>query len=473
MLLEIQDINRPWTLWFVRIISNRGGRLKLRYIINTNEVEEENEDSCDIHIFYLDWRIHFIGWTSNNSSIYSYDIPTCLSLTIDKQQIIDICLIKSQNQFLPPNLFKDQEEIRKHRFTKGMKLEVFDSKSQNIYVGQIGHIHNEYYFDIIIDNENESSFIGHATHPHILPAHWASEHRFVLMKGKGIRQSEDYWNNYIEKNGKNDLASERCFNLITLNSTGNNRVEPGMKMEMIYTLNNKDYVISVTLIHVVDHLMWLRIDNTIIFNDDYLYYHVLPINSLDIFPIGWAKFNKFELLTPIEYKIQIKTFEKNLFNLFSSITHYPKIPRVYLNEIYQLTLYINIRCFSGPHFCSSRLARIPSQFGPGPYRHVLIDMFHHLLSASSTSTNTLRALRRLEHTTNPNLKTEYIKAAKKSSKLIRPISLPTNPYLIYQYIRHICTQLEVCPNLISMKHLENNNCPDKCHILINTFGMLK
>jgi len=98
-------------------------------------------------------------------------------------------------------------------------------------------------------------------------------------------------------------------------------------------------------------------------------------------------------------------------------------------------------------------------------------MFHHLLSALSTSTNTLRALRRLEHPSNTlNLKTEYIKAAKKSSKLIRPISLPTDPNLIYQYIHHICTQLETCPNLISMKRLENT-CPDKCHILINTFGM--
>jgi hypothetical protein len=312
MLLEIQDINRPWNLWFVRIINNRGGRLHLRYIINTNE-DEEKEDSSDIHIFYLDWRIHFIGWTSNNSSIYSYDIPTYLSLTCDKQSIIDMCLRKSQKQFLPLNLFKDQEEIRKHRFTEGMKLEVFDSKSQNIYVGQIGHIYNEYYFDIILDNENQSSFIAHATHPHILPPHWASEHRFALMKGKSIRQSEDYWNNYTEKNGKNDLASERCFHLITLNSTGNNRVEPGMKMEMIYTLNEKDFVISVTLIHVIDHLMWLRIDDTSLFHDEQLIYHVLPINSLDVFPVGWAKFNGFELIKPIQYQMDIKTYQQNQY----------------------------------------------------------------------------------------------------------------------------------------------------------------
>ncbi|CAF3448369.1 unnamed protein product [Rotaria sp. Silwood1] len=475
MLLELQDINRPWTVWFVRIINNRGGRLHLRYIVNTTNEEDSNLFSSDINIFYLDWRLHFIGWTSNNSSIYFYDIPTCLQLlSINKQIIIDMCLNQSKKQFLPLNLFKDQEEIRQHRFTEGMKLEVFDIKTQNIYVGKIGHIHNEYYFDIIIDNENQHTFIAYATHPYILPAHWATEHRFALMKGKGIRQAEDYWNLYTEKNQINDLASERCFNLITLNSNGNNRVEPGMKMEMIYTLNNNDYVLSVTLIHVVDHLMWLRIDNTSLSNDDHSFYHVLPINSLDVFPVGWAKFNGFNLLTPIEYKVEIKTYEQNRYDIFSSVTHYPKIPRVYLNEIYQLTLYVNIRCFAGPHFCSSRLSRIPSQFGPGPYRHVLIDMFHHLLSASSTSTNTLRALRRLEHTSNcdstSNFKTEYIKAAKRSSKLIRPISLPTNPYLVYQYIRHICTQLEACPNLISMKRIENN-CPDKCHILINTFAL--
>ncbi len=99
-------------------------------------------------------------------------------------------------------------------------------------------------------------------------------------------------------------------------------------------------------------------------------------------------------------------------------------------------------------------------------------MFHHLLSASST--NAHRALRRLDHQLNPQIistiKTEYIKSAKKSSKLIRPISIPNESRLVYQYLRHICTQLEACPNLISIKHIDNN-CPDKCSILTNTFGI--
>ena len=234
-------------------------------------------------------------------------------MNIDQQEIIDMCEKNSKEQILLENLFKDQEELRKHRFTEGMKLEIFDRKSQNIYPGQIGPIHNEYFFDVIIDNDSQSSFVAHATHPHILPPHWASEHRFVLMKEKSIRQSEDYWNIYAEKHGENDLASERCFNLITLNSTGNNRAEPGMKLEMILTLNHRDYVVSMTLVHIIDHLMWLRIDHPSLLEDEHSFYQVLPINSLDVFPVGWARFNGLEFITPLEYQIKVRTYEQDRY----------------------------------------------------------------------------------------------------------------------------------------------------------------
>ncbi|UJR24893.1 hypothetical protein I4U23_006260 [Adineta vaga] len=479
MVFELQDYQRPWTLWFVRILKNQGGRLHLRYItkITGNNNNEEEEDSnlsnCDIYLFYLDYRIHPIGWTSTNNSIYSYDIPSCLTLPIDKQHIIDTCLLQFKTQFFPSKLFKDQQEISKHRFTERMKLEIFDMKNQNVFIGRIGHIHNEYYFDVIIDNEddNEISFVSYSTDPRLLPAHWAAEHKLTLLNGKSIRQSEDYWNFYTEKHGLSDLAPERCFNLITLNAAGNNRAEPGMKMEMIYRLNDKDCVFSVTIIHIIDHLMWIRIDDTRLLKDEHLFYHVLPINSMDIFPVGWAKLNGFELITPIQYQMNIKTYEQNRYDLFSTVTHYPQIPRVYLNDIYLLTIYVNIRCFSGPHLCSSRLARIPSQFGPGPYRYVLIDVFHHLLSVLPTTAQ--RVLRRLDHQINSeskcNLRTEQIKSAKRFSKLIRPISLPTEPRSVQHYLRHACTQLEACPNLLSVQRIEHH-CSDHCHILSNTFA---
>ena len=156
----------------------------------------------------------------------------------------------------------------------------------------------------------------------------------------------------------------------------------------------------------------------------------------------------------------------SLSRLFSSVTRYPRIPRIYLSDVYLLTLYVNIRCFSGPHFCSSRLARMPSKFGPGPYRLVLLDMFHHLLSASSTTAH--RAFRRLDQQS-PRMTTEYVKSAKKTTKLIRPISIPTEARLVAHYLRHVCTQLEVCANLISLSEHLDQMCPDRCHRLNQTF----
>jgi len=175
--------------------------------------------------------------------------------------------------------------------------------------------------------------------------------------------------------------------------------------------------------------------------------------------------------------IRVKSFHFSIdfivfiFSLFCSVTHYPKIPRVYLSDVYLLTIYINIRCYVGPNICLSRLGRIPSRFGPGPYRQVLLDMFHHLLSTIYPQAQ--RALRRLDQTNNSecqiNMKTELVKATRKASKLIRPISFPVEAQLIHQYLRHISTQLEACPNLISIEQIQGQ-CPDKCHRLTNTFG---
>ena len=315
MLLEIQDAARPWTLWFVRIVENRGGRLHLRYVTNVNVNEDETLDSTDLHLFYLDHRVHSVGWTSMHQPIYSYEIPTSLTFTSSKESMIELCLLQSAKQFLPPNVFKEQEEIVPHRFNEGMKLEVFDHHSQNIYVGRIGHVHNDYHFDVMIESDNDDrvAFVGHGTHPYLLPAHWAAEHKIILMKGKSIRQSEDYWNCYTEKFGLADIAPERCFNLITLNTTGTNRAEAGMKMEMVSVFHGQDTVFSVTLIHVADHLMWLRVDNTSGIEDEHFFFHVLPINSLDVFPVGWAKYNHLNLVPPIQYQMTFRTYEQNRF----------------------------------------------------------------------------------------------------------------------------------------------------------------
>lgn len=123
------------------------------------------------------------------------------------------------------------------------------------------------------------------------------------------------------------------------------------------------------------------------------------------------------------------------------------------------------------------MARLPSSFGPGPLNLVLKEV---LLRLINSSTNAIRALRRLEqqHSASSSsrlpstrMRTEQIKA-KKSKTLFRSVSIINEPTSLIQYLRHVCTKLETCPNLINLKKFNTNDaCPDKCKTLSNTFGM--
>ncbi|ESO90512.1 hypothetical protein LOTGIDRAFT_123158, partial [Lottia gigantea] len=68
MTLEIQDLAQPNLLWLVKIIENVGGRLYLRYV----GVES---GTMDFWLFYLDVRLHPIGWCKERN--YTYKPPKC------------------------------------------------------------------------------------------------------------------------------------------------------------------------------------------------------------------------------------------------------------------------------------------------------------------------------------------------------------------------------------------------------------
>ncbi|CAF0799119.1 unnamed protein product [Didymodactylos carnosus] len=461
MILEIQGEVRPWTVWFVRIAKNQGGLLKLHYVgLDDNE--------SDFYLFYLEWRLHVIGWmAATNSTDFIYELPVHLlpNEKIDRQKIIQEC---GRNiWFIPPHIFKPQDVIPKHRFISGMKLEVFEPSNQHVYPGSVGHVHNEYYFDVHIDSAvvqdndiQQHQFCAYASHPFILPAQWATQHKLALMKTKSSRHPEDYWKLYAEKKSQADeavdIAPERYFQLPTLSST-TSRIEPGMKLELIYPANSNK-IVSSTVVHIADHLIWLRVDS------EHGIYSVVPINSMKIFPIGWAKYNHIDFIKPLRYSVNVKVSKQNRYEC-------PKIPRPYLGSVYICTLFINHRCYCGPYFCSSRLARLPSSFGPGPFHIVLKEVLLRLINCS---TNASRAIRRLEQSSSsssaPNMISELLKC-KKTKQSFRNVSIIREPQSLLEYLRHVCTQLEMCPNLVHLKKLNESNdlCPEKCKLLTTTF----
>jgi len=65
MRLEVQHDLEPSLLWIVKIRKNVGGRLLLCY-----EGTEEEDTTADFWLFYLDHRLHPIGWAQQQGCIY-------------------------------------------------------------------------------------------------------------------------------------------------------------------------------------------------------------------------------------------------------------------------------------------------------------------------------------------------------------------------------------------------------------------
>ena len=63
MKLELQDILNPLHVWLVQILENVGGRLYLR-------LESPQSASKHFWMFYLNPRLHPIGWANEHKCIY-------------------------------------------------------------------------------------------------------------------------------------------------------------------------------------------------------------------------------------------------------------------------------------------------------------------------------------------------------------------------------------------------------------------
>ena len=66
MRIEIQLELSPNYAWLVKVIENVGGRLLLRY-------EGMETASRDFWLFYLNHRLHYIGWAEKKG--YKYQAP--------------------------------------------------------------------------------------------------------------------------------------------------------------------------------------------------------------------------------------------------------------------------------------------------------------------------------------------------------------------------------------------------------------
>ncbi|XP_059151098.1 scm-like with four MBT domains protein 1 [Physella acuta] len=463
MRLEIQNKTRPDKVWLVKIVENIGGRLYLRY-------EGLETATHDFWLFYLDEKLHPIGWC--NLSGYEYHPPEVVIEKSGKSEkelseVLQAALDDATSQKLPADIFKDQPTIETHNFEIGMKLEAVDPTNGNsICPSTVIDVIDKKYFIVEIDDLRKSNnlrkvqFSCHRNTPTIFPINWAVSKGIKLAMPQGWDQPDFKWSDYLVA-CKAVPAPGNLFNM----DLPEHEFECGMKLEAVKP-SQPSQIYAATITKIVEHLMWIHIDSSKRMMDS----HVESVNSFNLFPIGWCVSNGYQLKPPGRIlgsspsKRRIAIVQPELAD--NQKTDYQVHSSTGRELFGGPQIYFNHRCFSGPYLSKGRIAELPRCVGPGPVTLVMKEVLSMLINTAYKSCRVLRELQ-LDGRPNPNLTQQLLKAKYKGKSYRAIVEICRTASQLEDFCRHICMKLECCPNLIS-PHFVNGRCPENCAQLTKT-----
>uniref|UniRef100_A0A8D0G6W2 Scm like with four mbt domains 2 n=1 Tax=Sphenodon punctatus TaxID=8508 RepID=A0A8D0G6W2_SPHPU len=402
-LIELQDSQSPFQYWIVSVVENVGGRLRLRY------VGLEETESYDQWLFYLDCRLRPVGWS-----------PLWLPWKTD------------------------HADLRNHFFTVGMKLEAVDmSEPFNICPASVTKVFNNHYVQVTIDDLRPEpiniSTLCHADTLGLLPVQWCLKNGVNLAPPKGWYLLLDHCDSLPRCNVS--LLATGLFQ--TSFSRGFTR---NMKLEAVNPRNPAEICVA-SITAVKGRLMWLRLEGLQLPAPEY----IVDVESMDIFPVVWCEANAYSLRPPHKAVLQKKR----------------KIAVVTPEKPYCCPpLFINHRCFSGPHLNKGRLAELPQSVGPGKCVLVLKEVLSMVINAAYKPGSVLRELQLVE---DPcwNFQEETLKAKYRGKTYRATVKIVRTSDQVPDFCRRVCAKLECCPNLFSPVPI-TEACPENCSIHTKT-----
>ncbi|PVD24335.1 hypothetical protein C0Q70_14815 [Pomacea canaliculata] len=461
MRLELQDSHKPSQVWLARIIENVGGRLYLR-------VEGMDSGIADFWAFYLNENLHPIGWGKQMG--YFYHPPQVLlkqGLSEEEiKHILESALREANDQQLPADIFKDQEEIVQHTFQCGMKLEAVNPNSRNqICPATVVEVIDSRYFVVEIDDLQETDaakrihFCGHSRTPTIFPIQWTIYKGIKLTPPPGWCRTDFSWTEYLA-HCRAMAAPETCFDL----RTEEHEFERGMKLEAVNP-HNPNQICAATITKIVDHLMWVHLDSS----TRIVASHVEHISSHNLFPVGWCESNGYQLRPPRKTGIRpgMGSPCKRVAVVQPEMADgLPGKEEENEGRTYCPKIYFNHRCFSGPYLSKGRIAELPQSVGPGPLQLVMKEVLTMLISVAYKSCRVLREIQ-LDGPPNPAMHQQILRAKYKSKSYCAVVEICRTTAQLEDFCRQVCIKLECCPNLIS-PHFVGSNCPENCSQLTKT-----
>uniref|UniRef100_A0A8C4QAU1 SLED domain-containing protein n=1 Tax=Eptatretus burgeri TaxID=7764 RepID=A0A8C4QAU1_EPTBU len=468
--LELQDAHVGLHAWPVRVEENIGGRLRLRYC-GLGPAEARH----DQWLFFLMPRIRPLGWGCvARCSLEPPSSVRSLKLEQHWRQALGQ-VYEDQPSLLPSEVFKDQPEIRSNSFGVGMKLEaVHPAFPFGISPATVTKVFNDKFFLVEMDDLRQEktswNFVCHVDSPGILPVHWCLHNGVHVSPPQGYSSHDFDWAEYL-KNCGTEAAADYCFRQTPVNHD----FQEGMKLEAVNPLSPSDICVA-TITHIRKQLLWLHLEGAKSPGPDC----IVPVDSMDIFPVGWCDSNGFPLKKPqksiltSQKKIAVVQPEKQLSVPLSAHDGSKSMDLTLLSSETGLgaarytcpTIYFNHRCFSGPYLNKGRIAELPQSVGPGNCLLVLHEVLSLLINAAYKPSRVLRELQ-LKGQPQWGGREETIKAKYQGKSYRATVELVRNAEQVTEFCRRTCERLECCPNLFGPA-MVTTECPENCSILTKT-----
>uniref|UniRef100_A0A670YXC8 Scm like with four mbt domains 2 n=1 Tax=Pseudonaja textilis TaxID=8673 RepID=A0A670YXC8_PSETE len=448
-LIELQDGQSPFQFWIVSVVENVGGRLRLRY------AGLEETDSYDQWLFYLDCRLRPVGWCQENK--YQLEPPaeiSSLKIASEWRTALNTALAEAEKRSLPMEVFKDHADLRNHSFTAGMKLEAVDQQEPAaICPATITKVFNHHFVQVTLDDLRpepcSTSRLCHADSLGLLPVQWCLKNGVHLTPPKGYSNPDFDWADYQKhRRSPSCLPTASCSRAFMKN----------MMLEAANPQNPAEICVA-SVNSVKGRLMWLSFEGLPhVPSSEY----IVDVESMDIFPVGWCEANGYKLWAPHKNtvhrkrKIAIVQPEKQKMDLVSGFS-----PVGTINGRYNCpVLFINHRCFSGPHLNKGRLADLPRSVGPGKCVLVLKEILRMVINSAYKPRSILRELQRVS---DPrwNFQEENLKAKYRGKTYRAMVKIVRTSDQVSNFCRKVCAKLECCPNLFG-PILVTENCPENC-----------
>uniref|UniRef100_A0A3Q3MFX5 Scm like with four mbt domains 2 n=1 Tax=Mastacembelus armatus TaxID=205130 RepID=A0A3Q3MFX5_9TELE len=465
-VLELQDISDPFLYWPARVIRNVGGRLRLRYAGLSDD-----HQTLDIWLFYLDMRLRPLGWALENH--LALEPPTelrSLKSTPDWQQALEDAQLDGQKRPLPLEVFKDHEDLPKHSFKTGMKLEMVSAWEQlQICPVSVTKVYNDVYFQVTLDDLSSDTkprfVVCHSNSPGILPVQWCLKNGVSLERPRGYEGQDFDWADYLKQTGT-EAAPDACFP----DMWKNRDFAKDMWLEAVNPHRPAEVCVA-QITQVRGRLLWLRLEGVA----KPLSECIVDVESMDIFPVGWCEANSYPLTPPLkpvcqkQKKIAVVQPEKQ-----SPVSQWFHIPVYGLSSVSGSAngryccskIFVNHRCFSGPYLNKGRIAELPQAVGPGKCTLVLKELLSMLINAAYKPGRVLKELQELEDQS-WDCQEETLKAKYKGKTYRSTIRIVRLADQIPDFCRKVCVKLQCCPNLFS-PILVTDKCPENCSVQTKT-----